>query len=369
MRILHLADRFGWCDGCARHIFFLLREQERSHEILLLAGAGDGGELAASEGIRIEFLPGILHAGRSPAAFPRGALRLWRAARRFRPDLIHAHHFYAANLARVNPFLGRTPLVLTVHANIPHAGILPHYPGDRVIAVSGSTREHILARHPELAGRIRHIPYGSVFLDRFREESAGREDVRALRERRGTEIAMLFAGRLVAEKGIDDLLEAAKGLSERERILLIVAGEGDRAGAVREAAAAAPDTVYLETVRDLEPVMQCVDIVVLPSRAGEGLPMILIEAGLAGKCVIASSLSGVPELIREGETGLLVRPGDVEGLRAALARAAGDGELRRRLGENLRDLVRREHGVEKMAARVEAVYAELVPPAKGDAER
>lgn len=364
MRILHLVDSFGWCDGCARHVFLLLRELRRRHDVRLLAGHGDAAALAASEGIPLLFLPAISHESRSIASFPRGALQLWREARRFRPDIIHAHHFYAANLARMNPFLRGTPLLLTVHANVPRLGILRHYVGDRLIAVSRSTERHILAQCPDLSGRIRCIPYGSAFLDRYRAETAARSDLRAACDKRGREIVILFAGRLVAEKGIDDLLEAARTFDGNERSLLVVAGEGDRADAVRAAAGESTGVLLMDTVRDVEPLMDCAEIVVLPSRSGEGLPMSLIEAGMLGKCVIASAVSGVPELIRDGETGLLVRPGDVEQLRGALAWAAGDAGLRTRLGGNLRALVAREHDVGKMAAQVEAVYAEVTPKGK-----
>jgi glycosyltransferase involved in cell wall biosynthesis len=101
------------------------------------------------------------------------------------------------------------------------------------------------------------------------------------------------------------------------------------------------------------------DIVVLASRFGESLPNALLEAMAAAKPVVATRVGGVPEAVADGETGILVRPGDVAALRDAILTLAGDPGLRQRLGAAGRDRVAREFPVDKMVASYEALYLRL----------
>jgi glycosyltransferase involved in cell wall biosynthesis len=79
-------------------------------------------------------------------------------------------------------------------------------------------------------------------------------------------------------------------------------------------------------------------VVVLPSHR-EGLPMVLLEAMAHGRAVVATPVGGVPSLVEDGRTGLLVPPGDAEAVRAAMERLLGDPDLRRRLGAAAREKV------------------------------
>jgi colanic acid/amylovoran biosynthesis glycosyltransferase len=90
----------------------------------------------------------------------------------------------------------------------------------------------------------------------------------------------------------------------------------------------------------------------VPTRGGkrEGIPVVLMEAMAAGLPVVASRLSGIPELVTDGISGLLVTPGDAAALADALARLAGDPDLRGRLGAAGRETVMREFDVDRNAA-------------------
>jgi glycosyltransferase involved in cell wall biosynthesis len=91
---------------------------------------------------------------------------------------------------------------------------------------------------------------------------------------------------------------------------------------------------------ELEPLLAGAAVVAVPSRR-EGFGLVAAEAMAHGKPVVASAVGGLLDLVVDGETGLLVPPGDVEALRAALERLLGDPELRRRLGAAGRDRVGR----------------------------
>jgi glycosyltransferase involved in cell wall biosynthesis len=89
------------------------------------------------------------------------------------------------------------------------------------------------------------------------------------------------------------------------------------------------------------------------------MPASVIEAGMAGVPVAVTALVGIPEVVVDGQTGLLAAPGDRDGLRAALARLLGDGELRAGMGRAARARCRDRFGIDTVAGAYHALYAEL----------
>ncbi|MFL5934773.1 MAG: glycosyltransferase, partial [Gaiellaceae bacterium] len=130
---------------------------------------------------------------------------------------------------------------------------------------------------------------------------------------------VLFVGRLSAEKGILELVQAADGMK------LTVAGDGPLRGRVPAALGFVPH-------HELPPLFERAAVVAVPSHR-EGFGVACAEAMAHGRPVVASAVGGLLDLVVDGETGVLVRPRDVPALRAALERVLGDPELRRRMGE------------------------------------
>ncbi len=129
---------------------------------------------------------------------------------------------------------------------------------------------------------------------------------------------VLYAGRLSPEKGVLELVEAARGMR------LVVAGDGPLRDRVPEALGLVPHERLLE-LYDRAAVVAC------PSYR-EGFGVVCAEAMAHGRPVVASAVGGLLDLVADGETGLLVPPGDVAALREALERLLGDPELRKRMG-------------------------------------
>ena len=107
--------------------------------------------------------------------------------------------------------------------------------------------------------------------------------------------------------------------------------------------------------------LRAANILVLPSFS-ENLPMSVIEALAHGAAVVCTPVGALPELIEHERTGLIVKPGDVEGLASALGRLIDDPELRQRLGENGRALHRTRLAIEICAERLVAIWTESVHP-------
>ena len=111
--------------------------------------------------------------------------------------------------------------------------------------------------------------------------------------------------------------------------------------------------------RDLGNVLAAIDLFVMPSL-WEGLPLSLVLAMGAGLPAIATRVAGIPEVIQDGVSGLLVPPGDQEQLGAALSRVIGNSELRIALGEAARAFVRPRFGIDGYVAAVTDLYDELL---------
>lgn len=130
---------------------------------------------------------------------------------------------------------------------------------------------------------------------------------------------VLFAGRLAREKGVLELIEAAEGLN------LVVVGDGPLRDRV-------PNVRGFVRREELARLYGRAAVVACPSLR-EGFGVVCLEAMAHGRPVVASAVGGLLDLVVDGETGLLVPPGDVAALRSALQRLLGDRELRSRLGE------------------------------------
>ncbi|MFL5946342.1 MAG: glycosyltransferase family 4 protein, partial [Gaiellaceae bacterium] len=241
------------------------------------------------------------------ASFVRAARRAARAA-----DVVHAHWLPAGAVALAT---GR-PVVLTVHGTdvelARRARPLARAVARRmnvVLAVSNALAEELrsLGAHD-----VRVVPNGVELPDSVGEEAEPPE--------------ILFAGRLSREKGILELVEAARGHK------LVIAGDGPLRARV-------PETLGWLPPDELASLYARAAVVACPSHR-EGFGVACAEAMAHGRAVIASDVGGLRDLVLDGETGLAVPAGDVEALRSALERLLADRELRRRLGTNARERVR-----------------------------
>ena len=153
---------------------------------------------------------------------------------------------------------------------------------------------------------------------------------------------VLYAGRLSPEKGVLELVEAARGLP------LVVAGDGP----LRERVPGALGWVAHD---ELLRLYERAAVVACPSHR-EGYGIACAEAMAHGRPVVASDVGGLRDLVVDGETGLLVPPGDVAALRAALERLLADPELRDRLGRAARERIRERFSWERAVAQTVTAY-------------
>jgi len=223
--------------------------------------------------------------------------------------------------------------------------------------VSGATA----AQFGRVAQRVRVIPDGLA----LQPQRAPRADARAALGLDSAAPAIAVLGRVSEWKGQDVLVRALAEpqLSERGAIGLIAGdawpGAEDRTGRVLELAEAlgVSDRLHMIGFRDdLANVLGAADLVAVPSTAPDPLPGSAIEAAAAGCAVVAAAHGGLPEIIRDGQTGCLVAPGDASALARTAAELIDDPARRERLGAAAAEDVRRRFSAERLHVAVQGLY-------------
>jgi glycosyltransferase involved in cell wall biosynthesis len=286
-----------------------------------------------------------------------GAVRLARLLRATRTDVLHTHTQLAPNiLGRVAGRAVGARVVTHIHIESYFRpgpiGRLYHRPLDNltarlchaVIAVSEDTRRALVEQgYPP--GRIT-VVHNGVDLDGAATPPQGRTIV---------EVA-----RLAPVKGQRELIEAVAEIPDAR--LVLVGKDLERNGAYAETLVrrarelGVADRVELTGYRlDAVELIREARVVALPSRT-EGLPIVLLEAMAQARPVVATPVGGTPELVVDGETGVLVPPGDVHALAQALREVLDDDERARRLGESGRRRVEEHFSAERMADAVLKLY-------------
>lgn len=173
-------------------------------------------------------------------------------------------------------------------------------------------------------------------------------------------VRLLFLGRLGRRKGAYELIEAFARIAPRyPRTQLVCAGDGEIAEISAAAAAhGLTDRVHCPgwlDVRAARTELESARVFVLPSYA-EGVPMALLEAMASGLAVVTTPVGGIPEVVRDGDNGLLVQPGNVDELVAALGRVLGDVALRQSLGARARATIVARYSLNAAVDRLAALY-------------
>jgi glycosyltransferase involved in cell wall biosynthesis len=171
---------------------------------------------------------------------------------------------------------------------------------------------------------------------------------------------------VLPHKGYDDLVRALALLQEKlPRVKCLIVGKAPRRGYLRKLLRRAEHLSIRERLivagfqEDVVPFLHAMDVFVLPSRT-EGLPITILEAMAAGKPVVATAVGGIPEVVRDDETGLLVPPGDPGRLAEAVMRLLEAPALAKAMGEAGRRQVESRFTMEQEARQTARVYGQVL---------
>ena len=300
---------------------------------------------------------------RTPHRLFRAAYAVARVLRRERPHVVHAHNPTAGAAAALARMIARAPetaIVTTFH------GVKPHEIGrarralalasDLTVGVSPTVTETL--RTAGLASDRSATVFNGVDVD-------GTRDGRTVRRELGVDDAELVVtvARYVEEKNYPLLLDAlAMLVPRRPRLRALFVGVGPLENALREEVSwrGLDDAVTVTGQRvDAVDIAGAADVVVLPSDR-EAMPLALLEAMALARPVVATRVGGITDVVTDGDTGLLVPPGDAEAMAAAIGRLLGDPDLRRRLGASARTFTERTATVDAMVAEYARIYVDVV---------
>ena len=297
-------------------------------------------------------------------------------------DLVHSHTWYANLAGHLAALLYGVPHVATVHSLEPLRPWKAEQLGGgyevsswcegtslesaaAIIAVSNGMRSDVLNTYPAIpAGRVRVIRNG---IDTAEYAPDPRTDVL---ERYGVDPArpsVIFVGRITRQKGVPVLLHAAAGLDPAAQLVLC-AGQPDTPelaaeveGLVADLRAARSGVIWIPEMLPRHAVIQLLShatVFACPSLY-EPLGIVNLEAMACGTAVVGSAVGGIPEVVSDGETGLLVPPDDPAALAVALNTLVGDAERAAAMGRLGRERAVAEFGWKAVAAQTAALYAEL----------
>ena len=360
IRVLYVPMLFGaerW-NGIMEHLRILVDELGRSVVPVLAVRSADGEQtptLAERTGMEI-----------CRMGDRRSARELWRACRHRAVDVVHIHTPVAGGVPRLalGARLAGVPVVVTMHqVQLARSGVTrrvlnrltQRWLVTRSLAVSEAVRDSLAAYAGLDPARITVLYNGvPAFMPAKTGVTAQSLDLDP------SAIWLGYFGRLADEKLVDVLLRALAQARTREpRLRLLIVGDGyarERLERTARDLALTGVVLFAGHRPDAKELMRRVALVAHPARF-EGLPYALIEAMEAGRAIVAARAGGVPEAVIDGSNGLLVEPGDVDALAAAVLRLVNDQPLRTRFEGAARDLYMRRFSASQMATAVHAVYA------------
>jgi glycosyltransferase involved in cell wall biosynthesis len=293
-------------------------------------------------------------------------VRLYKELRREPIDVLHAHMPRASVPGTVVGRLAHVPVIV----NHEHSWAFEGKPlrrfldrnvlargGDVMLAVSEWDRRNMIEVEHIPAECIRVIPNGIPPAPRHGRDVRAEFDL-------PPETALIGAvGRLYPQKGYEHLIRAIALLKRDSAnpIRCVIVGHGpeeERLQALIDELDVAEEVRLVGRRQDVADVIGAFDVAVLPSN-WEGLPLAVIEYMAAGAPIVATAVGGVPELIEDGVSGLLVKPGDSLKLAAAIGRLLDDRELASRLGQAALERQRANFDLDVVVRRLEDLYIEL----------
>jgi glycosyltransferase involved in cell wall biosynthesis len=308
--------------------------------------------------------------GHNPVHVSRFARLMWRD----RIDVVHAHLPYATTIGILACKLVGRPIVATLHSMSdarPASTSLKHavkasalrWGADVVVAVSSEVSSAAVERLRLPARKLRIIP-NAIDIRPF--TGVSREHVQACRDEflgDGPGPLIVSVGSLRPAKGHTCLVEATPRVLEAfpTARVVIVGGSGASEPHIRSriAALGLDERVLLAGPRsDVPELLTAADLVALPSLS-EGLPLVVLEAMAAARPVIATTVGGIPGVLRDGVEGRLVPPGDPSALAAAVCELLARPAVADQLGKAARERMLATSGVDVWSERLHSIYYQL----------
>jgi glycosyltransferase involved in cell wall biosynthesis len=363
-RVVYLAHAFH-VGGAEEMVLNLVRHLPERFEptVVCINQAGPIGEEIRGTGVPFRVLkltPGLMR--------PFDVMRLRDFLFECDPDIVHTFLLTASLYGRFAAMLAQVPIVIGTEVNIYEHKRSLHARAERwlmrgtdaVVASAGAVRDFYIDQVKADPSRVEVI-YNAVDWAQLQTTMTRGETRAAMAIPAEAPVAGIIA-RLTEQKAHRVLFEALARTPALSQVHLMVVGDGELRDDLRQrvdSLSLSSRVHFVGARRDLGNVLAAIDVFVMPSL-WEGLPLSLVLAMGAGLPVIATAVAGIPEVVQDGVSGLLVTPGDVTGLGAAMARVFANDTERVRFGQAARAFVRPRFGVDGYVNSVSALYDRLL---------
>ena len=388
IKVVHIITRMDKGGSAENTLLTAVGLQRRNYDVLLIKGLSlESGMPEVEEaavrkslieaeriGVRLKTLPGLVRRIH-PFKDVKTLLSLVFLLRRENPHIVHTHTSKAGILGRWAARIARVPVVI----HTPHGHIFWGYFNglvsriyilleqwtasvtDMIIPLTEQEKKEHLRAGIAPGYKFATIHSG-VDLDRFPSGSADPVQIKKDMGIPGDSLVVGTAGRLTPIKGHRFFLEAAKEiLAVRPDVFFLVLGHGELMDSLKEMSSRLriADRVKFPGWRpDVCTVMSAFDVFVLPSL-NEGMGRVIVEAMALGKPVVASSIGGILDLVKDGWNGLLVPAGDAGALAGAIIRLLRNPEERKTMGDRGKETAA-YYSSDLMVREIDRLYVQLM---------
>ena len=364
--IVHLAnsEKIG---GANKVLMSLVTgiDRDRFRPVVISPATGALTEWAETQAIPWHVVPAS--EGDRVKALRRIAQLAW-VFQRERAQLVHAHSPWAYREAGLAARLTHVKRVCHLHFPMAWAELqwALRFGVDAVVTCYKRLADELAASRPNgESWRLQAIS-NTVDVARFTPASSNDRSGAKSPWHKDVDHVVLIVGHLSEIKGYPTFLEAAarvRATRPRTRFLALggettTQGYAETLRTMADGLGLGTSIEFLGWRQDVPEILRAADVMVLPSLA-EGLPLAVLEAMASGLPVVASNVDGTPEVVVDGETGLLVQPGDPDAVAGKILTLLGDAGLRSRMGAAGRQRVERGFTLRQFVPRVEALYDEL----------
>ena len=365
IKVVHLVEELtiGGLERVLTTIVSNLNKEKYNVSVWCLREGGFFADKLVKEGIEVK----ILHilSSRNPVSI----CRLYKLFRSHKFDIIHTHAYSAGTSGRMSAFLAGIPVIISHnHSVYDYYNTYYHFVEwflslitDRIICVSD-----IINRFANETQRINSKKLITIHNGIVSEHTVSEKRTSGLRKELGIPVdhsVICTIAHMEEHKGIKYLLESASLLLQsRNDVSFLVVGEGALKEKLKILCAdlkIEENVIFAGERGDIPEILSLTDIFVLPSLR-EGLPLTILEAMACGKPVIATNVGGIPEVVKDGVSGILISPKDPEALHSAMNELLGDREKMKKMGHNGKRVYSESFDSKTMIGKIEDLYDSLM---------
>ncbi|MBI4618813.1 MAG: glycosyltransferase family 4 protein [Desulfobacterales bacterium] len=364
--ILHTEWSDGWGGQEKRILLEATEFQKRGHYVVLAStGESEIGKRAREAGIPTVTIP-MRHSFDLSASF-----RIFRLIKEKGIEIVNTHSSVDSWVASFSAKLARSPILIrTRHLSVPIStnplNFIYRLP-DAIITTGESIKERMVKINKLDNSKIFSIPTG-VKLEEFDPNINGQYLKKELGIDGITPIVTMVAV-LRSWKRHEIFLDAARlVLKDFPKAKFLIVGEGPRRKNVEakiEELGINDFTIMTGHREDIPEILSISDISVLTSESSEGVPQALIQAMAMARPVVATNAGGIPEIVSDGQTGMLIEPNDADKLAKSILRLLKDREFAQRIGNNARKLVEYRFSCDAMIDRITNLYKTILSKKRG----